>query len=97
MLNQKRWRAEADQTYYSIIFGFKLQIVKETETFSRYSDIQYQMGNYFKTEQDAKELFDCIETLMKFLIADTQEAPMLSSAFSDYALRARGRMLSYGK
>lgn len=47
----KRWRAGKDKSYYYITAGGAAYISSEVDTST--DDIRYELGNYFKTEDEA--------------------------------------------
>ena len=59
----KRWRANKDEFYYRINGYQALDVLQETNViFDKY---QYEMGNYFKTEEQAKEYLKKIKIYMQ--------------------------------
>jgi hypothetical protein len=48
----KRWRADEDENYYYITAGGAAYISAEVDTST--DDTRYELGNYFKTEEEAK-------------------------------------------
>lgn len=54
-----RWRANKNQYYYYIdSYG---DISKEQEAYDWRGNSRYNLGNYFKTEKEAREIIDSIE------------------------------------
>ena len=54
-----RWRANKNQYYYYIdSYG---DISKEQEAYDWTGNSRYNLGNYFKTEKEAREIIDSIE------------------------------------
>lgn len=61
----KKWRAQYEQKYY--ILGSDGCITDEEEHSEWWDDNRYNFGNYFKTEEQAKEARELLEeTLTKF-------------------------------
>ena len=59
----KRWRANKDEFYYRINGYQALDVLQETNVlFDKY---QYEMGNYFATEEQAKEYLKKIKIYMQ--------------------------------
>ena len=52
-MEKKRWRAKHGGYYYYTDFQFKTDWM--VEAFSEEDDVNYNLGNYFKTEQEAQE------------------------------------------
>jgi len=52
----KRWRAEYSKNYFYINEMFKIKF--DTESYWDIDDKRYENGNYFRTEQDAKEYME---------------------------------------
>ena len=50
---KKRWRAERGEEYYYI--NFQLKILFDEEDFAEIDEERYDIGNYFKTKQEAQE------------------------------------------
>ena len=56
---KKRWRAEHGGYYYYTDFQFKTSWT--VETFLEEDDVNYNLGNYFKTEQEVQEYAEYIK------------------------------------
>lgn len=52
-LSKKRWRAEKNKCYYYMTSGG--DTVCEKDILYKYDDFRYSIGNYFKTNQEARE------------------------------------------
>lgn len=52
-MEKKRWRAKHSGYYYYINSRFKIDWT--VEAFTKKDDVSYNLGNYFKTEQEAQE------------------------------------------
>lgn len=52
-MKKKRWRAKQGEEYYYI--NFQLEILFDKEDFAEIDEERYDVGNYFKTEQEAQE------------------------------------------
>lgn len=52
----KRWRAEYSKNYFYINEMFKIKF--DTESYWDIDNKRYENGNYFRTEQDAKEYME---------------------------------------
>ena len=50
---KKRWRAKEGEYFYYINFLFETD--RTVEAFTKKDDVSYNLGNYFKTEQEAQE------------------------------------------
>ena len=55
----KRWRAEENKEYFYI--GSDSQIWSSNEKFTYESDDQYELGNYFKTKEQAQKIINSKE------------------------------------
>ena len=55
----KRWRAEEDKEYFYI--SSDSQIWSSNEKFTYESDDQYELGNYFKTKEQAQKIINSKE------------------------------------
>ena len=55
----KRWRAEEDKEYFYICSDS--QIWSSNEKFTYESDDQYELGNYFKTKEQAQKIINSKE------------------------------------
>nr|DAX76300.1 MAG TPA: hypothetical protein [Caudoviricetes sp.] len=56
---KKRWRAEYSKNYFYINEMFKIKF--DTESYWDIDNKRYENGNYFRTEQDAKEYMEYIK------------------------------------
>lgn len=52
-MEKKRWRAKHSEYYYYINPQFKTEWT--VEAFTKKDDASYNLGNYFKTEQEAQK------------------------------------------
>ena len=50
---KKRWRAKQGDYFYYIDFLFETE--RTVEAFTKKDEVSYNLGNYFKTEQEAQE------------------------------------------
>ena len=50
---KKRWRAKEGDYFYYIDFLFETE--QTVEAFTKKDEVSYNLGNYFKTEQEAQE------------------------------------------
>lgn len=55
----KRWRAEENEEYFYI--GSGGQVWSTDETFSEEDEDNYELGNYFKTKEEAQKVIDSKE------------------------------------
>lgn len=55
----KRWRADDGEIYYYI--DSYQRILDKTDLRHSYDDMRYEMGNYFKTEEEAQKIIDSKE------------------------------------
>lgn len=55
----KRWRANKNQYYYCISGDFC--VYKTLECFTEGDNKKYELGNYFKTEQEARRVLDSVQ------------------------------------
>lgn len=60
----ERWRAEED-IHYWVVDGTDLSIYKLRESFDGIDDNRYKVGNYFQTQEQAKEAAEEIKELLK--------------------------------
>ncbi len=64
-IKPKRWRAENGGVYYYINSSFK--VASCAELYDRVDNIRFDAGNYFRTEEQAKQAIELLkETLTKF-------------------------------
>ena len=52
-MKKKRWRAKHGEYYHYINSRFKIDWT--VEAFTKKDDVSYNLGNYFKKEQEAQE------------------------------------------
>ena len=64
-LKPLRWRAERCEGYYTI--DSTLVVIESTECRDRYDNGRYESGNYFRTEEEAREM---AEKMKKILLPD---------------------------
>jgi hypothetical protein len=62
----KRWRAEIEETYYSLSSDFKIE--QHYEDNDSFNDEAYDSGNYFQTKEEVQELVDKLKEYFKQLI-----------------------------
>lgn len=55
----KRWRAEKDKEYF-FVTGTS-EITTDEEYYNEADNARYELGNYFKTEEDAQKIIDSKE------------------------------------
>ena len=56
---KKRWRAKKGDYFYYIDFLFETE--RTVEAFTKKDEVSYNLGNYFKTEQEAQEYAEYIK------------------------------------
>lgn len=56
---QKRWRADDGERYYYI--DSHQRILDNTDLTHSYDDMRYELGNYFKTKEEAQKVIDSKE------------------------------------
>lgn len=57
--NYYRWRADKGQYFYYITSNS--DVAKTYDDYSPYKNSYYELGNYFETEEEAREIIDSIE------------------------------------
>lgn len=62
-MEKKRWRAKHGGYYHYISFQFKTDWT--VEAFSKEDDINYNLGNYFETKEEAEK---CAEYMKKCVL-----------------------------
>ena len=59
----RRWRAERNCAYYFI--NDSMNIICSEEIYNSICDVRYTKGNYFKTEEEAREKLEKIKKILK--------------------------------
>lgn len=61
--SKKRWRAEECCRYY--FFSNLLEVKSDNDVYAGFDNVRYDVGNYFKTKEDAEAKVNEIKKLLK--------------------------------
>ncbi len=64
-----RWRAYYGESYWSVklLSSFPCNVYEDKDYQLRINDLRYEVGNYFKSKEEAQLVADCINKIFEFI------------------------------